>query len=535
MKKSLVALLMALVLILACAPSLAEDKPVFVLGIPDHPNVIDWETNKQTLLIEEKFGVDLQFQKLPYDGKERQQKLELMMLAGGDELPDILINPGFDLAALMQYGDQGMIVPLNDYMDDMPYLDAALEGRKVIPVTKEDYIRNVTCADGNIYALAYCMMSVNNSVSGCRLMIYQPWLDKLGLEIPNTTEELLNVLRHFRDDDPNGNGLKDEIPLVSSTNMRGQLLKALMNPFIYYQDNYVANDNGTLVFNAEQEAWRDGLRFIKQLVDEGLLSTLSFTQDNAQMTALMSNDPQIVGCMGRNSASNLPASDPNRENYVLVGALEGPTGLRQQTQVETSYTPRFVVTKNCKDVALAMKLGDYMSSEEISYISRYGFEGENYVFLTGDEVGESVYASLGFTGNVREINQIWGSVQNTHWNQMGPETMDGTLITYSIIYSPTEGKYDHTVPIGHNIKRELDYVNTENRVGNMIFNLEEQEVITEYRSTINSAVSAAIADFVTGVRDLDKDWDAYVKSLHDMGLDTYMEAMQSCWTRMLGE
>ena len=50
-----------------------------------------------------------------------------------------------------------------------------------------------------------------------------------------------------------------------------------------------------------------------------------------------------------------------------------------------------------------------------------------------------------------------------------------------------------------------------------------------------SAVSAAVADFVTGVRDLDKDWDAYVKSLHDMGLDTYMEAMQSCWTRMTGE
>ena len=95
--------------------------------------------------------------------------------------------------------------------------------------------------------------------------------------------------------------------------------------------------------------------------------------------------------------------------------------------------------------------------------------------------------------------------------------------------------YDHSVPIGAGIKRELDYVNTENRVGNMIFTAEEQEVITEYRSTINGAVSAALADFVTGVRDLDKDWDAYVKSLHDMGLDTYMAAMQSCWTRMTAE
>ena len=536
MKKNVLALLLALIMVLACVPALAEgDKPVLVLGVPDHPLIQDWDTNEQTLLIEEVCGVDLQFQKWPYDEKERVQKLEVSMLAGGEDLPDILINPGFDLASLMKYGDMGMVVPLNDYMDNMPYLDAGLAARETIPVTKEEYLRNVTCADGNIYALAYCFMTINNSLSGCRLMIYKPWLDKLNLEIPNTTEELVNVLRHFRDDDPNGNGLKDEIPLIGSSNMLGQLLKPLMNPFIFYQNNYISNENGTLVFNAEQEGWREGLRFIKSLIDEELLSPLSFTQDNAQMTALMSNDPQVIGCMGRNSASNLPSSDVNRINYVLVGALEGPTGLRQQTQVETSYSPRFVVTKNCKDVALAMKVGDYLSSSEINIIGRYGFEGENYEFLTGDEVGESQYASLGYKGEIREFNPIWGQVQNTQWNQQGPMTGDGSKITYRLLAVAKEGVYDHSTPIGAGIKRELDYANTENRVGDMIFTAEEQEVVTEFRSTINAAVSAALADFVTGVRDLDKDWDAYVKSLHDMGLDQYMEALQSCWSRMLGE
>ena len=37
-------------------------------------------------------------------------------------------------------------------------------------------------------------------------------MNKLGLEVPNTVEEYENVLRAFRDQDPNGNGLKDEVP-----------------------------------------------------------------------------------------------------------------------------------------------------------------------------------------------------------------------------------------------------------------------------------------------------------------------------------
>lgn len=536
MKRTL-SLFLALALALSLAiPALADEAPVVLtVGVPDHPLVQDWETNQQTLLIEKTCNVDLQFVKLPYDNKERQQKLELSMLAGGTDLPDILINPNFDLASLMQYGDMGMIVPLNDYMDNTPYLDAGLANRTVVPVTKEEYLTNITCADGKIYGLAYCFMTINNSLSGCRLMIYKPWLDKLGLEVPNTTEELLTVLRAFRDRDPNGNGKQDELPLVTSNNFLPTMMKPLMNPFIYYQDNFVSNEDGTLVFNAVQDGWKEGLAYIKMLVDEGLLSTLSFTQDNAQATALMAQDEVIVGCFGRNSASNLPTTDPRREEYVTVGALEGPSGLKQQTQIETGYFMRFVITTQCKDIEAAMRVGDFLSSIEINDIARYGFEDQNWERLTGDEIGESQYASLGFQGEIREFNPVWGVAQNVHWVQQGPYTGDGSTITYRLIVSAKEGVYDHSTPIGAGIKRELDYANTKNRVGNMIFTAEEQEIITEYRATINDAVMTALADFTTGVRSLDKDWDAYVASLHAMGLEPYMAAMQSCWDRMQGK
>jgi len=58
---------------------------------------------------------------------------------------------------------------------------------------------------------------------------------------------------------------------------------------------------------------------------------------------------------------------------------------------------------------------------------------------------------------------------------------------------------------------------------------------TEGGSTIEDAVKEAYTLFVVGERDLEKEWDAYVKSLYDMGLEPYMAAMQSCWDRTLGK
>ena len=251
------------------------------------------------------------------------------------------------------------------------------------------------------------------------------------------------------------------------------------------------------------------------------------------MTTLMAAEEHIVGAIASNSASNLPASDPRREAYVIMGAIEGPSGLRQQTQKACVPTPCAFISSNCKNVEAAVRVLDYLSSIEMNDWSRYGVEGENYVYL--DTPGIGIYESLGYKGDIDEINNIWGIEQNVHWAQTGPVVGDGSTITYRTSYHAKEGSYNHSVPIGATIKRELDYVNVENRVGGMVFTAEEQEVVNEFRSTIEGAVTEAYTLFVTGNRDLDAEWDTYVKSLYDMGLESYMEALQSCWDRVNGK
>ncbi len=67
-----------------------------------------------------------------------------------------------------------------------------------------------TSADGNIYSMTQYEPQAWN-MTPYRLYINQTWLDKLGLNVPTTTDEYKEVLKAFATQDPNGNGQADEI------------------------------------------------------------------------------------------------------------------------------------------------------------------------------------------------------------------------------------------------------------------------------------------------------------------------------------
>ena len=64
------------------------------------------------------------------------------------------------------------------------------------------------------------------------MFVYKPWLDKQGMDVPETTEEFKDMLIAFRDQDPNGNGKKDEIPYLSWMGWGGS------SPFGYMIDPF---------------------------------------------------------------------------------------------------------------------------------------------------------------------------------------------------------------------------------------------------------------------------------------------------------
>src|SRR5690606_8281669 len=117
-----------------------------------------------------------------------------------------------------------------------------------------------------------------------KLWMNSKWLDKLGMEQPKTTEELREVQRAFKTKDPNGNGKADEVPLSGTTG--DPILPYLMNAFVYDPQGQSPSRDSSLVLNgnkvdiqANKDGWREGLRYIKSLYDEGLIDKGAFTQN----------------------------------------------------------------------------------------------------------------------------------------------------------------------------------------------------------------------------------------------------------------
>ena len=485
------------------------------VGLQQNAMVENWKTNWMTREFEKRGNFNLNFE--VYPAGEMNQKIELMVMAGGADLPDVLFG-SFNLATVTKYGQAGMVIPTNIYYENSAhFINIAAKDLSIDPK------KYVTSWDGNIYGVYGINESLNNQYSIGRVMIYEPWLRKLGLKMPETTDEFLNVLRAFRDRDPNGNGQKDEIPLMSFLdNMKTNYLYTLMMPFIYTQPNFWMLNNGRIDVAFNKPGWREGIRYSKQLVDEGLLSPLSFTQDNAAMTALISPEPAKVGAVVRISSSNLGANDKKRTEYWVVPPLEGPAG-KNQLWWPTLPTIRMMITKNCKTPESAFMLGDFFATEEISVALHYGEKGVDWIELPPGTKG---YVD-GYPALVREV-LLWGTLQNKHWAETGPQIRGKK---WALPDFPTDSPFDFVVPIGRGLPAAIKY-GTKQPITGLVYNDQEQALMNDLHSTIIDYVHESFARFVMGDLNIDRNWDSYVAEFDKMRLRDVITATQSAWDRM---
>ena len=489
------------------------------IGLQQSATIENWETNWMTLMIERNGNYDLSFDIYPTG--EMTQRFELMVLAGGVDLPDVLLG-GFSLARMTRYGQAGMIVPVNDY-----YENSAHHINISMSTIDFDCLKYVTSYDGNIYGLYEYAPSLNNGYAVARIMIYEPWLQRLGLTMPQSIDEYLNVLRAFRDRDPNGNGIRDEIPLVGQrNNMLTNYPYTMMTPFIYTQPNFwMFNSNNRIDVPFNKPEWREGLRFTKQLIDEGLLSPLSFTQDAAQLTAMISPNPPRVGSYVGISTSMLGANDNKRIEYGILPPLQGPGG-RQQVWSPTLPQIAMVITKNCQTPESAFMLGDYLGSEELSIITRWGEKGIDWFEPGPNEIG-AYEESLGYPAIIRPV-ALWGVLQNKWWANLGPLIRD---IKWGVGQAFAPDSLDSSISVGRTIGPAVQFTNRNPIIG-LVYNEQEQEIMDNYHRTIITYVEESFARFVMGDLSIDRDWDRYVSEFNRMGLADVIRVTQSAWDRM---
>ena len=463
-------------------------------------------------------------------------------------MPDIICTNGaLSTEAILDYGSKGVLIPLGDMLNNP---EIAPNFNSV--VSEED--RNImlegsTSADGNIYSMTQYEPQAWN-MTPYRLYINQTWLDKLGLNVPTTTDEYKEVLKAFATQDPNGNGQADEIPAYGFTagTYGENITIPLMNSFIYYPGTksskvvLTLDDSGEKVIAPfVQDQWREGLEYMKGLCQEGLLPESVFTDDKTQFMSVLNNEEvNLIGSVSTGSLSrwNDYDNNANGQDFVMMAPLKGPEGIAYSPFNQTKPQPIWFVTSSCQNPELAVTLGDLFYDPEISIITRYGEKDVDWT-TDSEKLSDSslsnayIEAGLNDEKSVLVLNDIWGQNNATFWRDINPRYFtikQDQGVVQNKAYDPNVKSmqfYADNYAYNYNshpdklLPSKLNYTN--------------EEVTEQSEITVNVAtyVSQSMAQFITGARPLDdREWESYKSELDTIGLQTWLDNAQAAYDRM---
>lgn len=331
-------------------PIMNEDytfKIVYAVGSTD--KIGGWENKDFVKKIEEDTGLKIQWVGIPEASYNDQVAI---MIAAGD-LPDAFIG---QIPNFAQFLDS--FVKMNDMIDDYA------------PSLKEffDKYPNIKLAgmfpDGSIYGLPE--VQLDGYVAGKSLAINKKWLDAVGMEMPETADELFNVLMAFKTQDPNGNGQADEIPFAFYKDRKFDILKSAFGFAGYdekdYKYPYLQVVDGKVDFYPVSENYHAYLQYLNKLYSNGLIDPNGFIQEEVDMIAKGTND-QIgvfpnysydditVGDYAGDYTYLLPLKDSNGERHYQPSAWSG-----------TVIVNQFAITNNCPYPEAMLRLYDYINS-----------------------------------------------------------------------------------------------------------------------------------------------------------------------------
>lgn len=523
MKKRFLSLLVACLTVLSLLPmaASAEDRPTLTILMAQDTYVEDYETNEFTKFIEDSMNVNLVFSLLPSTNKEALDKLAVM-INSGQKLPDI-INISLDTTTTYRYAQSGAIIPLDEYYESLGANTMTIFGEEPELL---DYFR---CPDGHLYSIPIYNKGLHDEVR-YKIWINTQWLENLGLDMPQTTDELYTVLKAFKEDDPNGNGKQDEYPLVGGTGWSQDPTVYLMNAFIWDDnaDHFIVDD-GKIDVVYTKDQWKEGLLYMRSLVDEKLLDPITFTQDDAQLRAMANNeDGCIVGAFAFSSITLLPvATSPYVGEFNYLPPVEGPEGVRLSGYVLTMPTNRWFITADCENPELAFQVGDFMfdPTEEVFLRARFGVEDVHWHRVP--EGTPSMYD--GYEAFFEMIENIWAISQNAHWRNNAPlyshkvsqgERWDGDPDNYLRKIGLSVGEYRKYLP------EEGTFVPV------LTFDDEEIQRISEIRATLQSYVKECKARFITRDMDIETEWDSYLNEINRIGIEEFLAVCQGAYDRM---
>lgn len=359
---------------------------VFDRGVQGQP---DLNNNTWTRYINDNFGKQnnaiVKF--VPVPRSQEIEKLNVLMAA--NEAPDISFT--YDSATVSRYAKVNGIVQLNNLLDKY--------GKELT-----NYLGKTVLSYGLFDGKQMAIPAKRTSLAWNGMFIRKDWLDKLGMPVPTTRDELYNTLIAFRDKNPGGvNGV---IPWGLAATGLNYNYGNLGESFWGKQSDEEFNTAPSWL----RPGNKDALKFLNKLYNEKLISP-DFALDK---TAKQADADLTNGKIGffsanwdyplrQNISQPLKANVPTA-NYVPIDTFKNSEGKYKKIAYNENGVNVFI-PKSSKNAELAIKYLNWMSDPKNLFFLQYGQEGVNHKMVNGipqviNQTGDNMqisYLNLDYT------------------------------------------------------------------------------------------------------------------------------------------
>lgn len=482
-------------------PDKAEEPLKFTVYYSDNatlPFQKDWLVIQE---IQKRYNVDIKFEVIPIADYQTKVSLALNTL---NNAPDVILyqsTKGENASLALN----GSIVPISDYSDWTPNFNA-----RVKEFGLEQAVNDLNLKDGKRY---YLPSLYDKPFYDGGLILRQDLLEKYDLEVPKTFDDLYDVLKKFKQENP------DSYPLTILAGPR-VLYRMTMPSYGISVGKNGASGTNTLSWDyanqtyfpgAISDQYKEYMTFFSKLYAEGLL------------------DPEMADPIDGDKWSQKLATGKSFATYAYYDQIGG---------VESAAT----------DAGFKLQMYPPLAGPSGAHHQQKSSTGSGIIFpkKTADRPD--------FERLVRTIDEIFFSEEGAKLWCLGVEgqtyTMDGDKIKYSdeILNSPN-GIYktmqlnygagsDVTQMVWVNAREMTKYDDNYAQINATVAAMDDaiqgipptpmfDDMTAEEASSLQSPLSDTFevwADaFLTGKKKLDKDWDQYVKEMKGLQIDRFTQ------------
>lgn len=419
------------------------------------------------------------------------QAFNLMVASG--KMPDVVQT--YDPTGFSKLAREGAFVPLNEYFDECaPNIKKFLDENPNIK-------KAITSIDGNIYYIPH--VPGGNVSQGW--FVRQDWLDKLGLKKPTTTDELYNVLKAFKTQDPNGNGEADEVPYFGAKNLTALFILWNARTGVYV-------DGDTVKYGPYEPEYKEAITNITKWYNEGLLDREILTRATDARDKMLSDN---VGGMTHNWFGSTA-----RYNDRLKDTIEGfsfvPIEAINGVELDSRPQPSeygWGISASSKNIEVAIKWLDFWYSEEGSRLMNFGVEGKHYDMVDGKpQFKEELLAQPDVQKQLTEfgIQMDIGFPQNFEY----------------------EKQWLNQIAIdGMNMYENSDWIVEQIPTLSMWIDEKDADKNAKLQTQITTYTEEMMQKWILGAEDIDATYDKFIKGLENMGIDKFLKLQQKAYDK----